>query len=124
MKDANPRKIMEGFVTSIAPYADSISARDEKFFLNTDVEWIKELGIHQYWTPELSPNTKDAIWQYLHSLYTVGSALMVIPEDAMSQIETVAQQMAESMENDPNALSSLMSGITNMFGSLGQQERK
>ena len=124
LKDGNPRKIMEEFMQTVSPYANYIMTKDEKFFLEADVGVIKDLNLASYWKPDLSPNTKNAIWQYLQSLYTVGNALVSIPPETMGQIEIMAQQMADSMENDPNALGSLMSGITNLFGAIGQPPKK
>ena len=35
----------------------------------------------------MSPNTKDATWQYLQTLYMLGTTITSIPDDTLSMIE-------------------------------------
>ena len=77
------------------------------------------MNIYDHWTPELSQVTKDAIWQYLQTLYMLGSTILNIPEETLSMIESVAKKCADSLQNggglDEKALMSSMSGL---FGGL------
>ena len=119
-KDTNPRKIMETFVTSIGPYSNQIMQKDETFFLNSQIDVISDLNIGKHWNNDLSLNTKNAIWQYLQTLYTLGSTINTIPASALGQIEQVAQQVADGMGGgDGVSMSNMMSGLTGLFSSLG-----
>jgi len=98
LRKANPRKIMEGFMASAEPFSEKIMAMDETFFLNNDIEFLNALNIKKWWTPELSPNTKQSIWQFLQYLLITGGANVTpqIPKmntDIQSQIIDLAKSV-------------------------------
>jgi hypothetical protein len=122
MKKSNPRKCVNIFMDEISPCASQVMNKDESFFFDETNKLpavIHEMNIRKHWTPELSSITKDAIWQYLQTLYMLGTTITSIPQDALNMIESVAAQCAESMQGgnglDEKALMSSMSGL---FGGL------
>lgn len=119
LKKANPRKIVETFMNAITPYTSQISARDESIFQNTNIEFLKKINIRNWWTPDVSENTKNAIWQYLNTLIMLGTTITSIPSDMLKQIEGVAEQCANQMEGEssPN-IGSLFSGLQSIMGGL------
>ena len=119
IRSVKPKKCVKEFVKSLEPFAQSIMAKDEGFFLTNPPELISDLNLQKLWTPELSQGTKDAIWQYLQTLYMLGTTITSIPADTLSMIEKVAKQCADGMQGggglDEKALMSSMSGL---FGGL------
>lgn len=131
VKNSNPRKCVESYMASMSPYSEFIMQKNEAFFLeNTDkVAMFKDINLPKYWTdPELSQGTKDAVWQYLQTLFVLGTTITAIPEDTLNMIEGVAKQCAANMENqevggvgglDDQALMSSMNGLLSALGGAG-----
>jgi hypothetical protein len=121
LRKSNPRKCVEKFVTAVAPYATFISEKNEAFIFQENTGFLTDINIKNYWTADLSQNTKDAIWQYLQTLYMLGTTIVSIPAETLSAIERIAEQCAGQMqmagENggvgqiDEKALMSTMSGL-------------
>jgi len=121
LKSTNPRLVVDGFMNGVTPYAAKISAKDETFLLDEveNIEFLKELDIKKYWS-KMTPNTKNATWQYLQTLYMLGTTIKALPDDTLSQIEKIAKGVADQMQDgdgqfDQEALMKMMSG---MLGSL------
>jgi len=120
MRKSNPKKIVEGFMATIGPFTQKIMNKDESI-LDDNLEILEELSIKKHWNSDISDNTKGAIWQYLQTLYMLGTTITAIPEDTLSMIEDVAKQCAEKMQSgeggeiDQNGLMNAMSG---MFGNM------
>jgi len=103
LKKSNPRKCVVGFMDEITPYAAQIMNKDENFLLDTNnvlPKVLDEMNIRGHWTPELGQATKDAIWQYLQTLYMLGTTIVSIPSDTLNMIEKVAKQCADTMQGD------------------------
>jgi hypothetical protein len=121
LKTTNPRLVVDGFMNGVSPYADKISSKDESFLLKEieTIEFLKELDIKSYWT-KMSENTKGATWQYLQTLYMLGTTITSIPDDTLKMIEGIAKECADKMQSgdgnfDQDALMKMMSG---MLGNL------
>ncbi len=121
-KTANPRLVVDGFMKGITPYADKISNKDESFLLNEvdNIEYLKDLNLKDNWNDSLSSNTKDAIWQYLQTLYMLGTTITAIPAETLSMIEGIAKDCADKMENEGGELdeAALMKTMNSMFGGM------
>ena len=48
---------------------------------------MKGVNLEKHWG-SASENTKNAIWQYIQTLYMLGTTISSIPEDTLSMIET------------------------------------
>ena len=88
MRTSNPRLVVDGFMAGVTPFADKISAKDDTFFLNEakNLEFLKGINLEEHWA-NVSEGTKDAIWQYIQTLYMLGTTISSIPEDTLSMIE-------------------------------------
>jgi hypothetical protein len=122
LKKSNPRKCVTSFMDEITPYASQVMNKDENFFLDEKTvlpSILEEMHIREHWTADTSQNTKDAIWQYLQTLYMLGTTIVSIPSETLNMIEAVAKQCADTMQGggglDEKALMSSMSGL---FGGL------
>lgn len=118
MKKANPRKVLESFMDAAMPLSEYITNKDEKI-LELNNELLNELNIKKWWTPELSKNTKDAIWQYLNTLYILGTTINSIPQNLLSSIEQMAEKCASEMSDTSDGkmpdMSQLMAGMQNII---------
>jgi len=121
LKQTNPRLIVDGFMKGVTPYADKISAKDESFLLEEieKIELLKDLNIKSYWN-RMSDNTKAATWQYLQTLYMLGTTITAIPAETLSLIEGIAKDCADKMETNGGQLDqdALMKMMGSMLGSL------
>ena len=124
IKQTNPRLIVDGFMKGVTPYADKISAKDETFLLEEieKIDFLKDLNIKSYWT-RMSPNTQAATWQYLQTLYMLGTTINAIPADTLSQIENIAKGVADKMQTDGGELDqdALMQMMGSMLGGMGKK---
>ena len=103
IKAASPRKGVDMYMGFAKSYHTQIMAKDEKFFLENDIDFLDSLNIKKWWNDDLSENTKNAIWGYLQTLNILGTTIVSIPEDAMKTIESVARQVEESMKANGGA---------------------
>jgi len=80
---------------------------------------MKDVNLENHWA-SCSQNTKDAIWQYVQTLYMLGTTISSIPEDTLSMIEQVAKQCADKMTDDGSELdeNALMKTMQGMLGGM------
>jgi hypothetical protein len=122
LKSSNPRLVVDAFMKGVSPYADKISAKDETFLLKEidTIDLLKDLDIKSYWE-RMSPNTKGATWQYLQTLYMLGTTITSLPQDTLSQIENIAQGVASKLQDEEGGelnQDALMKMMSSMLGSL------
>ena len=124
LKTTNPRLIVDGFMKGVTPFADRISAKDEKFILEEieKIDILKDLNIKNYWA-RMSPATKAATWQYLQTLYMLGTTITAIPADTLSLIESIAKDCADKMQTDGGEIDqdALMKMMGSMLGGMGKK---
>jgi hypothetical protein len=105
---------MENFMQSVGPYSQHIMSKDDSFFLNNP-EVFKDFKLNNIWTLDVSDTTKNAIWQYLQTLYILGNTISALPGDTLSMIEQMAKKCAGEMSAGSLDTSALMMGMSNMF---------
>ncbi len=125
VKSTNPRLLVDSFMKSVSPYAETISSKDEIFILvhSSDIEFLAELNIIKLWK-RMGEGTKDAVWQYLQTLYILGTTIQSVPEDTLNAIEAMAKECATKMQSgedgeiNQDALMKMMGSMTGMLGNL------
>jgi hypothetical protein len=121
LKSTNPRLVVDAFMKGVTPYAEKISAKDESFLLKEidTIDFLKDLNIKSYWE-RMSGNTKGATWQYLQTLYMLGTTITSIPDDTLKMIEGIAKECADKMEDGGGELDqdALMKMMGSMLGGL------
>ena len=121
LKSSNPRLVVDAFMNGVSPYADKISTKDESFLLKEieNIDFLKDLNIKSYWV-RMSANTRSATWQYLQTLYMLGTTITSIPDDTLSMIEKIAKECADKMQNDGGGIDqdALMKMMGGMLGNL------
>lgn len=121
LKSSNPRLVVDAYMKGVSPYAEKISTKDETFLLKEieTIEFLKDLNIKSYWE-RMSANTKSATWQYLQTLYMLGTTITSIPDDTLKMIEGIAKDCADKMQDGDGEINqdALMKMMGNMLGSL------
>ena len=69
----------------------------------------------------MTENTREATWQYLQTLYMLGTTITALPPDQMAQIESLAQSVASKLQDEGGELNedALMKMMGSMLGGLG-----
>ena len=121
LKSSNPRLVVDAYMKGVSPYAEKISTKDETFLLKEieTIEFLKDLNIKSYWE-RMTANTKNATWQYLQTLYMLGTTITSIPDDTLKMIEGIAKDCADKMQDGDGEINqdALMKMMGNMLGSL------
>jgi|TARA_R110000796_G_scaffold2688_3_gene10411 hypothetical protein len=121
LKTTNPRLVVDGFMSGMTPYAEQLSSRDERFFMEEtkNVDFLKDLDFATLWGI-MSVNTKEATWQYLQTLYMLGTTILSIPAETLTMIESLAKDCADKLENGDQEIDqdALMKMIGGMMGGL------
>ena len=90
MCKTNVRKSCNDFMLGSIPYLEKIAMRDEEFFTGNDKpELLKSMNIEKVWTPDLSQNTKNAIWNYIKSFFTVGIKIIEMPPETLGLVNYI-----------------------------------
>ena len=86
----NVKKPCMDFMRLSTPYLEKIAMRDEQFFIGENTpDLIKQLHIDKIWSPDLSQNTKNAIWKYIKSFITIGFNVVEMPPETHSIINYI-----------------------------------
>ena len=119
LRKSNPRKCIDLYMKASSKSADKIMQKDPAFFI--EMEKVMGIDLLKFWSDDLSDNTKNAIWQYIQTLYLLGSTITSIPQEALTAIEDVANKCALSMQNGDGTFDekTLMSGMSGLISSLG-----
>lgn len=91
---------------SMSPYYARCMDRDETL-LSEDIEFIKEIDLKTKWDAGLHPQTQAAIWSYIIKLNEYSSIYSMynqVPNRMMSNIESVATQIATQISNGTMSL--------------------
>ena len=111
----------KAFIKQMAPWAGQMSSRDDAFFCDEN-EFAKNLNLPSIWKREdCTPTTRQAIWQYLSSLYMIATTLSMFPPETLSAIEAAAENCAKNMKLGPNGQpdeASLMASVNSMMSQM------
>ena len=112
------RKARKDFVTSyhrhMQPYYGRCSQKDESLMLDRSIQepmpFIGKIQFYTKWTPDLHPDTKNSVWEYLaclnqyanmHDIYTK------VPSTMLSTIEGMATGIASKIESGEMSMTDL-----------------
>lgn len=104
VRKTNPKVPLKEFYDSVKQYSDKIMKKDETFFIDDaqNIDFINDLNIQKVWNDSLSANTKNAIWQYMQTLYILATTISALNQETLSAIEDIAKSF------DPSNLGSLI----------------
>lgn len=97
MAEQDEMSVLNKYIDEISPYAQALTDMDDQFFLTADIKFIKDLGVRKYWTPELDPETKSAIWQYLQTLLVMAQTIQSVPPQLLRLLEGYASKVTDQL---------------------------
>lgn len=124
LKSTNPRKCVETYMTGIAPYIGKITSKDASLFQDLEKsDYLKDLHLWKNWS-SISEHSQGCIWQYLSTLYMLGTTIVSIPAETLAAIENIAKDCATKIEGGEGGLDqdSLMKAMSNMLGGMMKPE--
>lgn len=95
----NPQQPTDVFLQLYGDYGDALMSRDESVFVK--VPSLLGVPIGNLYAAA-TPNTKDAMWNYVQQLHMLALASSTIPPDIMSKITSLAENVAGSIESGEN----------------------
>ena len=119
----SPSKPLETFIETMGPHANLIMGRDVSLFEQEGLSLGGVVDLKEMWhSPDLSDSTRDAIWQYLTTLYVLGSTINSMPPEVLETMESVAKNCADKVENGSMSMADimpvLMNSMSSIFGNL------
>ena len=126
VRKVNPRKCVESYMNGCSEFSNQIMQKDESFFVEhaDNIPILKELNMRVHWQSDISQSTRDAIWQYIQTLYILGTTITSFPPETLGMIESVAEKCAESMKDgDPSSMIGNMSGLFSNFSHMLQDKK-
>lgn len=114
------RGTLDTFMKSTSKWSTQMMQKDESFFCEEN-EFVKNLNLHVIWKTEACTlNTKNAIWQYLHSMYMIGTTMSMFPPETLAMIEAAAENATKNMKNSSGQIdeAALMSSMNNMLSQM------
>lgn len=115
------RATFDDFMKKIGPHASQLMAKSPDFFSEQN-EFVKGLNLHVVWPSEAAtPATKDAIWQYIQTMYILGNTISMFPPETLSMIEAAAENCAKNMKTNGSGQmdeKAMMAGMNNMLSQM------
>lgn len=104
---------------TLTPHGDKILNNDRTFF-EEELHLGMGLKLNQLWREELDDDTRDAIANYVSTLFMLGMTLKSITPDIMSKIESIAQSAAMDMKMKGGQMdmASMLPGMIQQVGGL------
>jgi len=118
-KDApRTQETFDAFMKDMKPWGTQMMQKDPAFFCKEN-RFVRKLDLVSVW-PEASEASKSAIWQYLQTMYMIGTTLSMFPPETLSMIETAAENCAKNMQLNGGAMdeASLMAGMNSMMSQM------
>lgn len=114
------RQTFDSFMKQIGPFSTQLMAKSPDFFTDQN-EFVKGLGLEKVWATDApSAATRDAIWQYIQTMYILGNTINMFPPETLSMIEAAAENCAKNMKTTGGAMDekALMAGMNNMLSQM------
>lgn len=116
------RTTFDTFMKQVTPHATALMAKSNDFF-SPQNEFAQDLNLTAVWASDApSQVTRDAIWQYIQTMYILGNTINMFPPETLSMIEAAAENCAKNMkagggtgQMDEKAL---MAGMNNMLNQM------
>jgi hypothetical protein len=106
-----PEKPMKSFVKALGPHAEMVTSKNPALF-SEGVHILGGFCLDALASEDVSDQTREAVWQYLGTLYLLGSTIASIPPDLMAGIESVAQDLAAKVSSGEVKMEDMFAQMT------------
>ena len=125
LKETNPRELLDSFMNDMKTYGSQVTAQDIKLITHSESHTVKRLALKKLWC-KMNDETKKNVWQYLNTMYVLGTTINSVPDSLLASIEAMAEQCAGGLSKDSDGMGalqnmdfgSLMAGMQNMLGGM------
>jgi hypothetical protein len=117
LKVERTRETFDNFMENVKPYSTLLMQKNDAFFVPEN-KFVKDLNLDVIWgAPEATENTKQAIWQYIQTMFILGNTISMFPPETLSMIESAAEACAKNMQAQGGAMDekAMMAGMNNML---------
>lgn len=119
----NPSGPLDMFIQSLGPHSALVMARDPALFDHLVFPGGIDFG--RLWRADLSPETRDAIWQHINTLLFVGMALRSLPPEMMQTIDVVGNMLKDKFgdfdKSDPPDFGEVLQTTMSCLNTVMQQ---
>jgi len=115
------RAALKYFVNATKHVGDRIVQKDATIFDEDAIDLGMGLRVSDLWHAEgLDDDTRDAIWNYLTSLFILGTTIDSLDEKMLGAIETLANETAQKLKNQGDGLdlASVLPGLMQSVGGI------
>ena len=124
----DPIKPLNLFMNALSPYAEMIMSRDNALF-EKDIDLGMNVKLDALWNAgDISEATQGAMWNYISTLFLLGSTIRAMPPDILNSVESIAKNCADKVQNGEldfaSMMPSLMQSMSGLLGSLGETPKK
>jgi len=119
--DINPIKPLNLFMNALVPYTDLIMARNDELF-EKDIDLGMSVKLNVLWNSDgVNENTRTAIWNYISTLFLLGTTIRSMPPEILESVEHIASECAGKVQNGELDFSSMLPKLMqSMSGLLGE----
>ena len=123
LRQTAPSQILDNFMGSVKPYGSKIMSKDDTFIVSDskNIDALGDIDLGAMWDVS-SDTTKAAIWQYVQTLFILGTTIKSFPKDTLAMIEQMAEKCAGQM--DPSAIGGAGGAFSRMdlMNTISQQK--
>ena len=115
----DPKQPLTSFMETMGPHGDLIMSHNDSLFEQEGVSLGGAVDLKKMWvSDDLSDSTREAIWNYLSTLYILGNTIHNMPPELLSTIETVAKDCAQKVETGEMNMTDIMPSLMSSMGSI------
>ena len=100
------RKLVANYHATMSPFYNRCTQKDESLLMDQnaqqDIDILNDIKFYQKWSPDLHPETKENVWEYILSMNRYSNLYNLysnVPSGMMGTIESMATGIASKMES-------------------------
>lgn len=123
LRQTAPSQILDNFMGSVKPYGAKIMAKDDSFIVvdSKEIDGLGGIDLDAMWA-ESSDTTKAAIWQYVQTLFILGTTIKSFPKDTLTMIEQMAEKCAGQMKDVDPSIGGGAFSLMDLMNTISQQK--
>lgn len=112
-KQIDTSEYLDKYLTEFRKHIVKLSQKDISVFLENNIQLIDNIDFSKIWSCEnISNQTKNAIWKYIHSLYILGNNITK-EDDALSFFKQNTNNTLEDISTQARCLLDMINNLEN-----------